>query len=91
MAVYQLLSFVWRLIDAYELLIIVAAIMSWIPRSPGSLIGQVYDAITALTNPFLDLIRRILPSLETGGMSIDFSPIVGIIVLDIVKRLLMGF
>ena len=77
----------WRLLDAYQLLIILAAIMSWIPSAPGSVIDQIRGAVSSLTEPFLDIFRRLIPG---GGsaFSMDFSPVVAIIVLDVIKRIL---
>ena len=47
---------------------------------------QVYRSINALLDPILRPIRKILP--ETGA--IDFSPLVLIIVLQIIGRILAG-
>ncbi|MDO5119123.1 MAG: YggT family protein [Coriobacteriales bacterium] len=86
---YRLLVFLWRVIDAYELLIVVGVILSWVPRSYGSFIDQIDNGIKSLTDPYLNLFRRLLPSVGMGGMSIDFSPIVAIVVLDLIKRLII--
>lgn len=85
---YRLLYYIWRLIDAYELLIIVSVFMSWIPRSPGSVIDQIHNGLSSIVDPFLNIFRRFLPTFGASGMSLDFSPIVAIMVLDLVKRLL---
>ena len=80
---YRLLYYIWRLIDAYELLIIVSVFMSWIP-----VIDQIHNGLRSIVDPFLNIFRRFLPTFGTSGMSLDFSPIVAIMVLDLVKRLL---
>ena len=85
---YQLLYIIWRLIDAYEILIIVSVFMSWIPRSYGSTLDQIHNAIKGLVDPFLNIFRRVLPTFGGSGVSLDFSPVVAIMVLDLVKRLL---
>jgi YggT family protein len=55
--------------------------------NPGNeFLQQVYRSINALMEPILAPIRRILPA--TGA--IDFSPLVLIIVLQIVIRVLYG-
>ncbi|MBR1828962.1 MAG: YggT family protein [Atopobiaceae bacterium] len=77
----------WRVVDAYQLLILFSAIMSWVPSEPGSVIDQIRTAVAALTEPFLNLFRRILPGFGSS-LSLDFSPVVAIIVLDVIKRLL---
>ena len=88
MTVYRLTYFLWRLIDAYELLIIVNVFMSWIPRSYGSTIDQIHNALRGIVDPFLNIFRRVLTTFGGSGMSLDFSPVVAILVLDLVKRLL---
>ncbi len=73
----------YRLIHFYEMLIFIECILSWIPMS-----GVVYDirsAIRRLTDPFVDIFRRLIPS-AAGGMGVDFTPMIAVFVLDIVKR-----
>lgn len=74
----------YRLIDYYELLIIVECVLSWIPA--GGIIGDVREALRRITDPFVDLFRRVVPDVGGAGMRIDFSPMIAIVVLDIVKR-----
>ena len=80
----------YRLIDFYELLIVVECIMSWIPMSGGTL-RDIYGAIQQLTEPFVGIFRRMIPSVGGGGVSIDFSPMVAIIALDLLKRIVLRF
>lgn len=80
--VYVVIS---RLLDAYSLLIVVWCVLSWIPRRPGSALDAVSDAIGTLVRPYLDLFRRVMP--PVGG--IDFSPVVAILVIELVERVLL--
>jgi YggT family protein len=43
----------------------------------------LYDVV----NPYLRLFRRFIPQLNLGGLGLDLSPIVAIIVLSIVHSL----
>ena len=61
--------------------IFIRAIMSWI--SPG-LANFFTDVLFHITEPILSPLRRILPA--TG--SIDFAPLVAIIVLQVISFLL---
>jgi YggT family protein len=70
-----------RLIDLYSLIVLVAVILSWMrlgPRNPLAAIAY------SLTEPVLEPIRRVLPPM--GGL--DFSPMVLLIGLQILKGLL---
>jgi YggT family protein len=42
------------------------------------------------TDPYLNLFRRLLPPLGGGGLALDLSPILAIIVLLIVSRIVVG-
>lgn len=74
-----------RLIDFYEILIIVYILMSWFRPSTG-LIYDVYHALGTIAEPWLGIFRRVIPSL---GM-IDISPIIAIVALQIIQRLLIS-
>lgn len=82
---YRLALVVARLLDAYSLLIVVWCVLSWIPRRPGSWVEVASDAIGALVEPYLRLFRRFMPPL--GG--IDFSPVIAILVLELLERVVL--
>jgi YggT family protein len=50
----------------------------------------VLDFVTETTNPYLNLFRRFLPPLGGGGFALDLSPILGIVVLLILRGLVVG-
>jgi YggT family protein len=72
-----------RIIDLYSWLLVISALLSWVPEARNT---KVYDFITKLTDPFLDIFRR-LP-LQFAGL--DLSVVVAIIVLNVVQRILVG-
>lgn len=74
-----------RLVDLYIALILIYVLMSWLPMN-SSLVRDIYNALGALCEPYLGLFRRIIPSIGGSGMSIDFSPIIAIIVLEVLAR-----
>ena len=71
--------------DFYGFLIIAYVLMSWIPMR-GDTITDIYGVLASLVEPYLGVFRRFIPPM--GGM--DFSPIVGIIVLQFLVRGLAG-
>ena len=73
--------------DLYVGVIIVYVLMSWIPNMSGW-VADVYQALGRICDPYLDLFKRIIPPI--GGM-IDISPILAIIVLQLVARLIGAF
>ena len=84
----RLMFVLYRLIDFYELLILAECILSWFPV--GGIVGDIYQALQRIVDPFVDIFRRLLPSVGGSGMRLDFSPMIAIIALDLVKRLIIG-
>jgi YggT family protein len=72
-----------RIFDLYSLVILAAVIISWVRLPPDNPIVRV---TSALTEPLLAPIRRILPDL--GG--IDISPMVLLVALRLLRGLLVG-
>jgi len=74
----------------YTYLIIVRAILSWFPPTSNDLLRSVTGVVYALTEPYLGLFRRILPSLGARGVGFDLSPIIGLIVIFVIESVLSG-
>lgn len=75
-----------RAIDIYIFIIVIRAIISWVNPDPYNPIVQL---LYKLTEPVLRPIRRILFR-SVGNIRIDFSPLIAIIVLSIIRRILIG-
>jgi YggT family protein len=87
----DLASYVSALFVVYTILIFIRILLSWIPRIPYNPVLQgVIGFIHDVTDPYLRIFRRILPPVGGGGMAIDISPIVAIIVLYIVRTIVVG-
>jgi YggT family protein len=71
-----------NLIDLYSLVVLVAAILSWVPLDRHN---PLVTITRALTEPVLAPIRRVLPPM--GGL--DFSAMLLLIALQILKGLLV--
>lgn len=71
------------LIDFYSFVVLVTAILSWLPMDSRH---PVMTTLRALTEPVLAPIRRRLPPM--GGF--DWSPLVLILALQLLKRLLLS-
>jgi YggT family protein len=84
-------DYVSALFLVYLILIFARILLSWIPRIPyNPYLRAVIDFIHEVTDPYLNLFRRIVPSLGRGGFALDLSPILGVIVLLIVEALVVG-
>jgi YggT family protein len=84
-------NYVDALFLVYLVLIFCNILMSWIPRIPRSAtLRPLLDFITESTNPYLNVFRRVLRPIGAGGMAIDISPILAIIVLLIVRTIVVS-
>lgn len=77
-----LVSIIRMVISAYILVIIVAAIMSFIRPNP---YNPFVQTIIRLTEPVYELIRRYIPT-AYGGL--DFAPLIVLLVLQFINGFL---
>lgn len=84
-------DYVNSLFLVYIILIFIRVLLSWIPRMPyNPSLRAVVDFIHQVTDPYLNIFRRVLPPLGGRGMAIDISPILAIIVLLIAQAVIVG-
>ena len=80
----MVLNVIAYLVEAYVVVLIVRALLSWVPIRPGSPLHPVVRALDAVIEPVLRPVRRVLPPIRAGGMGIDLSFIVVILVAQII-------
>ncbi len=79
----MLFQFVNLVFTLLTLLIFVRVLLSWVRVNPyNPLIRLLYD----LTDPILAPFQRLIP--PAGGL--DFSPLVALIVIDLLRRLVLS-
>ena len=84
-------DYVETLVLVYIVLIFVRIIMSWIPRIPyNRWLAGFLKFVTDVTDPYLNLFRRILPPVRLGPGALDLSPIVATFVLIILSAIRPG-
>jgi YggT family protein len=84
-------DYVRTLALVYVVLIFIRIIMSWIPRMPyNRILNGFLTFVTDVTDPYLNLFRRILPTVRIGPGALDLSPIVATFTLIIVSSLVAG-
>ena len=79
----MLLAIFFRVLDFYQLMILVYCILSWFPGE--GIIAQFRQVLSTFCEPYLSIFRNIVPPF---GM-VDFSPVVAVVVLQLIERLLM--
>jgi YggT family protein len=85
-------NYVNALFIVYIVLIFLNILISYIPRMPTyhPALRAVLDFVKDSTDPYLNLFRRFLPPLGSGGFALDLSPMIGIIVLFVLQALVVG-
>jgi YggT family protein len=79
--VFDILAY---LVEAYVVVLIARALLSWLPARPGTVLDRVVRTLDLVTEPVLRPIRRVLPPIRAGGMGIDLSIIVVVVVAELV-------
>ena len=84
-------DYVSALFIVYLILIFVRVLLSWIPRMPyNPTLRVVVGFIEEVTNPYLNVFRRLLRPVGGGGFAIDLSPMLAMIVLLIARAVVVG-
>ena len=78
-----LIQLVKTLFDAYTVVIIARALMSFVITDP---YNPIMNLLIAITEPVLAPIRRLLPS--TGGL--DFSPLIALIAIQLLESIVIS-
>ena len=83
---HTIVSVVYFVVMVYAWLIVARALLSWFPIRRGTGISQVQSVVYTLTEPYLAFFRRLLPPGRFGSVGIDWSSLVGLIVLFVVLQ-----
>ena len=84
-------DYVETLAIVYLVLIFIRILTSWIPRMPyNRYLAAFLQFVSDVTDPYLNLFRRVLPVVRMGPGALDLSPIVATIVLILVSSIVAG-
>jgi YggT family protein len=84
-------DYVSALFLVYIILIFLNVLSSWIPRMPyNPALRATLDFIKETTDPYLNFFRRFLPPIGGGGFALDLSPIIGVILLFILRAVVVS-
>jgi YggT family protein len=84
-------DYVDALFTVYLVLIFIRILLTWVPRMPfNPYLRAAVAFVERVTDPYLKIFRAILRPVGFGGMALDLSPIVAIIVLYVVRGLVLS-
>lgn len=78
---------IMAVIDIYSTIIFIYVLMSWIPQNQYGTIGKIYRTLGSICDPYLNLFKKVIPPI---GGTVDISPIVALLVLQLVARFIVG-
>ena len=79
--------------EFFTWMIIIRAVMSWLPIRRDGIFGTIFGLVSAFTEPIVSPIRRLIQRspLGGGGMMIDFSPMLAFLVIRVLTSVLVNF
>lgn len=84
-------GYVSTLVLVYIVLIFIRIVMTWIPRMPyNRALDAVLTFVRDVTDPYLNLFRRVIPPLRLGPGALDLSPIVATFALILAGQIVVA-
>ena len=75
---------IYDLLQLYVLLIFVRVILSYFPTHYGSGLHKIIVLLDRVVEPVVGRVRRVLPRSSIGGMGLDFSPMIVLLVIELI-------
>ena len=72
-------SVVWL----YLFAVFARIVVSWFPVQPETAFASVVRGLYTITEPVLGPLRRAIPGVRMGGMGLDLSPIIVVLVIQL--------
>ncbi|HUR18009.1 MAG TPA: YggT family protein [Acidimicrobiales bacterium] len=70
-------------VQIYLVAIFARVVLSFFPLAPGTVMSSLFSTLYTVTEPVLGPIRRILPPIGGGGIGIDLSPMIVVLVVQL--------
>ena len=82
-----MLTIVHTVLWLYFIVMFARVILSWFPIAPGSAMSSINGFIYSVTEPVLGPVRRALPTVSFGSVGFDLSPVLVLVVIQILVNL----
>jgi YggT family protein len=76
------------LLQVFAVVVVARVILEWIPVSDEHPVGRVRRWLRVVTQPVLAPIRALIPPLRVGSMAVDLSPVILILLLNLLATVL---
>lgn len=85
---YALINTINAFCQLIYILIMVRILLSWVPALSNTMIGRL---VYQLTEPILGPIRSMIHNSPIGGgMMLDFSPVIALFIMQLIKSILIN-
>ncbi|MDA8117098.1 MAG: YggT family protein [Actinomycetota bacterium] len=81
---YFVEEILYRALQIYVIVIIAQILLSFFPSAPGTATYRVNVTLRRLTDPVFMPLRRIIPPIGFGGAALDLSPLVVLLVIELI-------
>lgn len=71
-------------LNLYVLVLLVRIVLSWFPMPSHGTMASVQRFLYMVTEPVLGPLRSILPPVRMGSVALDLSPLIVLIVLNLI-------
>lgn len=82
-------GFVVFVVGSYAGVLFLRIILSWFPITPPDALRPAFNFLYDVTEPVLQRVRRLMPALPLGGMSLDLSPILAFIIVRLLVEVII--
>lgn len=72
------------LLQVATLVLFARIVLEWIPVSADHPVARLRSTLRLITEPVLAPVRRLIPPVRAGGMALDLSPLIVILLLSII-------
>ena len=73
---------------AFAVVLFARVVMEWIPVGDHHPVGRVRHVLRLVTQPVLAPVRALVPPVRMGGVAVDLSPLIVIMLLNLVAAAL---
>lgn len=73
-------------VDLFILCMFARIVLSWFPLDSGGIAAQAASLLYRVTEPVLGPVRKMMPPIGVGGMGLDLSPMVVLLLLNFLVK-----
>lgn len=87
-------SLLFMLLQIYTWILLARMIISWVPMfapqwRPKGLVASLFEIIYTLTDPPIKALRKLIPPLNLGGVSLDLAFMAVLVLIVVLQRVVI--